>query len=259
MSTMWRVLRAFALAVGLILMIVIVFLVVSLSGRLAISDGFELNGTRVIKDGIVSVGVLPIGPGEVALIDAGNDRSGKAILAELSRRRLGAESVKAILLTHGHPDHLAAAPLFPDADVMALEPDVALIEGRARARGPVTRLMPMRPTGVKVRRVLHDGDTVLLGQTAVRVFAIPGHTAGSGAFLVNGVLFLGDSADALSDGRVQGATWIFTDDTAGNRQSLARLAARLRQEAPDTNVLAFSHSGVLARGLEPLTTFAGRH
>ena len=54
-------------------------------GRQPITDGLEIDGIRIVKDGVVSVAVVPVGPGEVALIDAGNDKAGKAILTELSR------------------------------------------------------------------------------------------------------------------------------------------------------------------------------
>ncbi len=49
---------------------------------------------------------MPLSDREVALIDAGNDVQGKALLAELSRRGLSPDDVKVILLTHGHADHI---------------------------------------------------------------------------------------------------------------------------------------------------------
>ena len=227
------------------------------AGRQPITDGFTLNGVRVVKDGFVSLGMVDVGQGEVALIDAGNDRAGKAILAELARRQLGPEAVRAILLTHGHPDHMAAAPLFPRAEVMALEEDVALAEGRAAGKGPVQRFFPVKPTGIKIARVLHDGETVNLGGVAFRVFATPGHTAGSAAYLVNGVLFLGDAADAKDHGRIVPGPWLFGENGEQGRASLVRLAKRLAQDGEKVEVIVFAHSGVLTSGLAPLSAFGG--
>jgi glyoxylase-like metal-dependent hydrolase (beta-lactamase superfamily II) len=209
-----------------------------------------------VRDGFVSVAVVPIGEREVALIDAGNDRSGQAVLDELARRGLGADAVTTILVTHGHPDHITGIAAFPNAEVMALAEEVALVEGRAAARGPLPRLMPARPTGINVRRALDDGETVMLGRTQVRVFAVPGHTAGSAAYLVNEVLFLGDAADAGRDGALRGAPWVFSDSQAEDRASLVRLEQRLAKEGAVVSVIAFAHSGALSEGLAPLTTFA---
>jgi glyoxylase-like metal-dependent hydrolase (beta-lactamase superfamily II) len=253
---MKRIFKIAGLVIGLLVIIAVATIASAFVGRQSITDGFEINGIRIVKDGIVSVAFVPIGTGEVALIDAGNDKSGKAILAELARRQLGSDAVKAILLTHGHPDHTAAILLFPSAQVMALGAEVALVEGRAGAHGPLTRLMPMSPTGVKVTRVLQDGETVMLDQVPVRVFAVPGHTAGSAAYLVNGVLFLGDAADATSDGTIKPAPWVFSDSQAQDRASLIHLDQRLIQDGSDVRAIAFAHSGVLVNELAPLTAFA---
>jgi glyoxylase-like metal-dependent hydrolase (beta-lactamase superfamily II) len=228
-------------------------------GRQRITDGFEINGIRIVQDGFVSVAVVPMGQGEVALVDAGNDRSGEAIRAELSRRGLGPEAVKAVLLTHGHRDHIAGIAAFPQAQVMALAAEIPLAEGRARASGPVTRFFPARPTGVKVTLPLQPGDGVMLGDAMVRAYAIPGHTAGSAAYLVNGVLFLGDSADATTDGGIRGSVWAFSDDAAQNRASLVRLHRQLTEDGAEVQAIAFAHSGVLVKGLAPLAAFAARN
>jgi len=253
---MKRIFLIVGIVIGLLVIGAVAVIASSFTGRQAITDGFEINGIRIVKDGIVSVAFVPIGAGEVALIDAGNDKSGKAVLAELARRQLGRDAVKAILITHGHADHTAAILLFPGAQVMALAPDVPLVEGRAGAHGPVTRFMPVSPTGVKVTRALQDGETVMLEQVPVRVFAVPGHTAGSAAYLINGVLFLGDAADASSSGEIKPSTWIFSDSQAQDRASLVRLDQRLKQDGSDVTAIAFAHSGVLVKGLAPLTAFA---
>ena len=111
---MIRVLKIAGIVIVLLLIVAVGTVAYAFIARQSITDGFEINGIRIVKDGIVSMAVVPIGTGEVALIDAGNDSSGKAILAELTRRGLGPSAVKGILLTHGHPDHTAGI-LLPSA------------------------------------------------------------------------------------------------------------------------------------------------
>jgi glyoxylase-like metal-dependent hydrolase (beta-lactamase superfamily II) len=229
-------------------------------GRRSAEDGVVVNGVRIVKDGMVTIGVVPVTDTTVALIDAGNDKAGTAILAELSRRKLDRNAVVAILITHGHPDHTGAIAVFPRAEVMALDREAALIEGREGAHGPLPRLLPVSATGVKVSRLLKDGETVTLGRTQIHAFAVPGHTAGSAAFLVNEVLFLGDAADVGRDGDVQGAPWIFSDSQAQDRSSLVALDKRLLAAGSGVvTAIAFAHSGMLSNGLAPLTAFAGKN
>lgn len=243
-------------AVLLVLILAIgAVLAVTFMGRQPIEDGQEFSGMRIIEDGFTAVGVIPINDRQVALVDTGQDASGEVIKRELTRRKLQPESVAAILVTHGHPDHIGALGQFSKAEIMALEVEVPLVEGRAGAKGPVPRLFPVNPTGVKVGRVLHDGDVVMLDTLPVRVYAVPGHTAGSAAYLVNGALFIGDSADIASDGRMQGSPWIFSDSQADNRASLVRLEQRLVSDGANVRVIIPSHSGT-ASGLAPLTAFA---
>jgi glyoxylase-like metal-dependent hydrolase (beta-lactamase superfamily II) len=188
-------------------------------------------------------------------VDAGEDETGEAILAELKRRNLGPDAVAAIFLTHGHPDHTGAILRFPNAEVMALEAEVPLVEGREGARGPLPRMFPVSPTGVKVSRVLHSGEVVTIGDLPVRVYAVPGHTAGSAAYYVDGALLVGDSADVASDGTLQGSPWIFSDSQPENRESLARLEQHVVADGLSVQAIVPSHSGA-ADGLGPLSTFA---
>jgi glyoxylase-like metal-dependent hydrolase (beta-lactamase superfamily II) len=225
-------------------------------GTSAIQDGVELgSAVRLVKDGFVTIGVIDLGGGKVALIDAGIDKQGKAILAELGRRKLGPEAVQAVLLTHGHGDHTAGCHLFPNALVFALAADVPLAEGHVGSNSPMGRFMGARPTGLEGVRSLSDGETMTLGGRKIRVFSIPGHTPGSAAYLVDGVLFLGDSAGSSKDGKVLAAPWAFSEDQAQNRSSLKALAGRLQPEAAGITALVPAHSGVL-RGLDPLLRFS---
>lgn len=253
---MKRILKVVAVVVGLFVVSAMAVIAPAFLGRRSVPEGLEVSGIRVVKDGMVSVAVVPIGDRDVALIDAGNDATGKAILDELTRRGLGPDAVRAILITHGHPDHLGAVAAFPKASIVALAGEIDLIEGRAAARGPLPRLFPARPTGIHVARALQDGETITLGDTTIRVLAVPGHTAGSAAYLVHDVLFLGDAADAGRDGALTGAPWVFSDSQAEDRASLVALHSRLVREGAVVKSIVFAHSGALTEGLAPLATFA---
>jgi glyoxylase-like metal-dependent hydrolase (beta-lactamase superfamily II) len=251
--------KRFLKIAGLVLLVLIVaigaVLAVTFMGRQPVVDGQEFSGIRIIEDGFTAVGVIPVNDRQVALVDTGQDAEGDVIKRELARRQLQPDSVAAIFVTHGHQDHIGALGQFPKAEIMALEAEVPLVEGRAGAKGPVPRLFPVRPTGIKVQRVLHDGEVVMLDTLPVRVYAVPGHTAGRAAYFVNGALFVGDSADIASDGRLQGSPWIFSDSQEENRESLARLEQRLVSDGVNVRVIIPAHSGA-ASGIAPLTAFA---
>ena len=230
-------------------------LAVTFLGRRGTLDRQEFDRIRVVAAGPSSVGIIPTRDQRVVLIDAGGDDAGEAILGEMAGLGLGRDAVVAVLLTHGHPDHTAAIAQFPRAQVMALGAEVPLVEGREGSRGPVTRLFPVSPTGINVASALRDGAVVTFGGTQIRVYAVPGHTAGSAAFLADGVLFVGDSADVTTNGSLQGSPWIFSDSQAENRASLVRLEQRLIADRASVTAIVPSHSGYTT-GLAPLTDFA---
>jgi glyoxylase-like metal-dependent hydrolase (beta-lactamase superfamily II) len=255
---MKRVLKIVALIVVIMIVAVGSLLAATFMGRQSITDGAEAGGVRIVKDGVVSVGVVPVSDTEVALVDAGNDKSAKAILAELSRRHLGPDAVTTILITHGHPDHTGGVAMFPKAQVVSLETEKALVEGRVGAKGPLTRLFPASPNGITVTKTVVDGETFMVGPHHVRVFAVPGHTQGSAAYLVDDVLFMGDAADTKSDGTVIGSPWVFSDSQPQDQAALVALDQRLANENVAVKTIVFAHSGLLSNGRAPLDAYAAR-
>ena len=194
---------------------------------------------EIVVDSHVSVGLVDTGAG-VILIDCGNSTDGAALKAALGDR-----AVLAVFLTHGHGDHVGACHLLPGARIYAMAAEVDHIEGRERPRGPLPRLVPLAARPFTVTDPLQDGQIVQVGETIVEAFHVPGHTVGSAAYLIDGALFFGDSAGASTEGTLDGAPWVFTDDTAQNRASLAALADRLRPRRAEITHLIFSHTGAL--------------
>ncbi len=231
-------------------------LYLTMRGLAPMPDGGKdlVGDARLVNDGFTASYLLPF-TGGVALVDCGNDEKGAAILAELKKRSLGPDDVKAIFLTHGHADHTAACHLFTKAEVYAFPGDVALAAGTARSRGPLPRWFAMpEAKKIKVTKTLTDGEIVTLGDRQVVAFAVPGHTAGSAAYFTDGLLLLGDDAQAETGGALRPAMWLFTDDADQNKKSLHDLAGKIRQRGDKVEAIACAHSGPLtgAKALEVL-------
>jgi glyoxylase-like metal-dependent hydrolase (beta-lactamase superfamily II) len=73
-----------------------------------------------------------------------------------------------------------------------------------------------------------DRDTaVVIGADTVRLFLLPGHTAGSAAYLVRGILFVGDALSYAPLWGFKDAVGRFTYDAEANRESLSSLRERV--------------------------------
>ncbi len=126
------------------------------------------------------------------LIDCG----GEEPLAEAERRGL---RVAAVLLTHGHFDHIggcAAAKRrgIPVGCAAAEESLIAAQPAFAAQLG--LRVPPFAPDFT-----FSGGDSLAYGGLTFRVLATPGHTPGGVCFACGGALFTGDTLFAGSVGR----------------------------------------------------------
>jgi glyoxylase-like metal-dependent hydrolase (beta-lactamase superfamily II) len=254
MRKLLKVLGIIAGAVLLVVLGIVGLFAASFAGTAQIRDGFEpVSGVRTIKEKFTSIYMVDSRPGRVVLVDAGMDGSAALIMQELDRRGLKAEAVEAILLTHGHSDHVGGVLAFPRADVYALDAEVPVVEGTAGTASPMGRLAGAKPTGIKVNKVLKDGQSFKVGNLSVKVFTVPGHTQGSAVYLARGVLFMGDSADSLKKGGISGAKWMFSESQKQNHAALKALASRLKPSA--VRAMVFAHSGAII-GFQPLADFA---
>ena len=207
--------------------------------RVPIEDGARLGEVEQIKDWFTSVFAYETDDG-VVLFDAGF-REG-ALLRKLDDRSIAAGDVTDVFLTHGHRDHLGLIAALPNARVYGLQAEARLVEEESDGEAAVTH-------------VVEDGQIVEVG-AGVEVFAVPGHTAGSAAYLVQGVLILGDSAIVDRDGRLVPVNPKRSDDPDAVLASMRALADRLRPRAEEIAWLAPAHSAPL-RGFGPLDRFGG--
>jgi glyoxylase-like metal-dependent hydrolase (beta-lactamase superfamily II) len=174
------------------------------------------------------------------LVDAGMDASGAAILGELKAQGLSPADVRAVLITHGHPDHVAAVTRFPAATVFVGAGDAPMMRGDRSHDAPfgsiVGRLLP-RPPAPAAMTELRGGEPLEFDGIHFTAVATPGHTPGSMMYLHGPLLFTGDSLMRKGDG-VTTIGWLFSADPARNLASLPAL-----RELP-FKTIADGHAGV---------------
>ncbi len=235
-------------------------------------DG-ERIGTGRIQSVLYSIGVSSyiisatpfdeeLSPGadrRVILIDTGvaEEDGANPLASALESLGRTPDDVAAVFFTHGHTDHIGNASLVQDAPFYSFFGDKGLIEGTEAAVRPFPSGDP-EATGLTVDETLTDGQVLSIAGIDIQAFAIPGHSAGSGAFLVDGALFLGDSVRVGAEGELEGPTWLFSTDTAQSDKSLSALAARLDYEQLTVTHVVGSHSAASSEGLSLLRRYVDR-
>lgn len=248
--------------VGIVVAVILITLAVGgfalLGGLQSATAGPELgSGVDRVQAGFATAYVLDAGNGQFVVIDAGSDNKGTALLQDLQMRHAGPDSVVAVLLTHSHPDHIAALPLFPKAAIYATKREVPIAAGQEDYNGPIFKVMGEKnATPFNVTHPVDDGESFMVGNLQVTAYLVPGHTEGSAAYLVNGVLFVGDSMQIKSNGQITGPSVIFSADRTRGETSLKHLAQELQPHATDVKFMASGHTGTVA-GIGPLVSFGG--
>jgi glyoxylase-like metal-dependent hydrolase (beta-lactamase superfamily II) len=201
--------------------------------------------------------------GECAIFEAGVSAVAPIIARQMAALGLAGESVRQVVVTHAHPDHVMGVPvfrkLFPAvtvlasaaaAQTLAVEKAVAFfckvdraLAASLQAAKSITAADPSQPPTemrIAVDRVLRDGDAVSVGSARFTVLATPGHTDCSLSFheAERGVLIISD----LTGYYMPQPRWWWPNYFTGYGATLdsIRRVAALKAE-----VLCLSHNAVI--------------
>jgi len=175
---------------------------------------------------------------EAAVIDPGEEAP--RILDALNEDGL---TLKLILNTHGHFDHVGAnrelKMAVPGAQLMIHGDDAPMLGQLAHS----ARMFGMQAeNSPDADRLLQDKDAISFGDVKLDVVHVPGHSPGGVAFVTDSGIFVGDTLFAGSIGR--------TDLPGGNFDTLiASIQNKLFQYDDDTPVYP-GHMGPTTIGQE---------
>ena len=184
-------------------------------GVISIMGGsFDSNVFAVTKDGYHCV-----------LIDC----SSKNLIDRLARHCLIPE---AVLLTHGHYDHVAGCK------AMQEQSDVKIYCGEGEDKFIFSEdnraVLGMNIPKFTIDKTLKDGEELELCGLKIKVIATPGHTPHGVSYLIDGNLFTGDTLFKGSIGR--------TDFPGGDYDTLVKSVKKLY--ALDGNYTVYSGHGL---------------
>ena len=107
-------------------------------------------------------------------------------------------TLKYILLTHGHFDHIAGIRPNPNVKIVMNKEDLGWLN-KANQYLPMFGIPEISIPKVDI--FVNDGDIIKLGNLEIKVITTPGHTQGGVCYLVDGKLFSGDTIFRESVGR----------------------------------------------------------
>jgi len=136
--------------------------------------------------------------GDGVVIDPGFDEIGLIAAIEASKMNLGA-----ILLTHGHADHIVAVDDLRDHFEVPVYIGAGDEQLLLKPSEDVATLLGQVIPPVKADRVMRDEEMIKIGSVLLRVLATPGHTRGGVCLLdeKENLLFTGDTLFWGSIGR----------------------------------------------------------
>ena len=150
-------------------------------------------------------------------------RSADRLLTHLREHDL---TLRWILETHAHADHLSAAPYLRE-QAGGL---IAIGEHIRTVQATFGRFFNQPVTDDGFDRLLRDGDTLPLGGQRITALLVPGHTPADLAYQVGDVVFVGDTLFMPDVGSAR------ADFPGGDARQLYRSVRRLLALPPETRL-----------------------
>ena len=175
-----------------------------------------------------------VSEGNTAVVIDPGDEAGKIF------GRLGDRQLAAILLTHGHFDHIGGVSKLKKmtgAQVYMHETDVPMVTDRSKSLGID---FGFGTTPFEVDKTVNDGDELNFGGMNFKVMHTPGHSGGGVIYAVGGVVFGGDLIFKCSIGRYDHGD--FADEMASIERVLGSF--------PDETVIYPGHGPETTVGYE---------
>ena len=166
-------------------------------------------------------------------IDLGWWGGRSAVRAALRELDASPAQVTDVFLTHSHRDHIGSWRLVRRSRFHVTEAEREQLFGDRPYGGWVPRLADRiksngapKPNEIDTRSFSRD-TTFVFGSDTLWAFVVPGHTAGSAAYVFRRVLFLGDAATYTPWGGFGSARRGYSDDVGVAADNLSALWSRL--------------------------------
>lgn len=146
----------------------------------------------------------------------GDEASGDAVVIDpaanidglITEARNNKLNIKYIVNTHGHVDHTSGNKEMREktgALIIVHEDDAEMLANTPAMILKMFGATASPPADIKVK----DGDDIAVGQVALKVLHVPGHSPGSMALFYDGLVFTGDTLFVEAVGRTDlpGGSW----------------------------------------------------
>lgn len=139
------------------------------------------------------------------LIDSGVAGCHQMIIDQIHKIGRDVSDLKAIFLTHAHPDHIGTAAWFKEQTGCAIyaskgeAPWIENIDLQFKER-PIPNFYTLAGKSVKVDNCIRNGNTIKLDETfSIKVIGTAGHSIDDVSYQIEDVMFIGDSIPVKGD------------------------------------------------------------